>query len=456
MSGMLATFRNAFNIPDLRKKLIFTMVIVVLYRFGASIPVPFVDSAMMSNLMSSQGDTVFGYLNILSGNAFSKATLFALSITPYITSSIVMQLLTIAIPALEKLQKSGEDGRKKITQITRYVTVLLGIITGYGYYVTLANGYGTGSSFITNNNWFSGVVIVTCYSAGSALIMWMGEKINENGIGNGISIILFANIVSRIPAGAASVLQTVFGYITGTSAPATGNVAGAVVYELVRIAVIVAIAIVIVAFVVFMSNAERRIPVQYSKKVVGRKMYGGQSTYLPMKVNMSGVMPIIFASSMISIPVTIISFVTKNNPAGLWKVFYNLFRPTSPLYIVVEFALIIAFAYFYIAISFNPQEVSNNLMKNGGFVPGIRPGKPTVSYITKILNKVVLIGGLFLGVVAIFPLTVNAIVSAFNLGNFGAIAFGGTSLLIVVGVALETTREIEAQMTMRHYKGFLE
>ena len=459
MSGMFETFRNAFKIPELRAKLVFTMVIVLLYRLGAAIPVPFVNSEMMSELMSSQGDTIFGYLNILSGNAFSHATLFALSITPYITSSIVMQLLTIAIPALEKLQKSGEDGRKKITQITRYVTVLLGIITGYGYYITLLNGVVTEAgrqSFLTNTHWFSGIVIVTCYSAGSALIMWLGEKINESGIGNGISIILFANIISRVPSGAASIVQDIVSLITGDRVPASGNVAGAVVFEIVRIAVILAVALLIIAFVVFMSNAERRIPVQYSKRVVGRKMYGGQSTYLPMKVNMSGVMPIIFASSMVSIPVTIISFIDSNPSGGAIKVFYDLFRPTSPLYIVLEFALIIAFSYFYIAISFNPLEVSNNLMKNGGFIPGIRPGKPTVGYITRILNKVVLIGGLFLGFIAVFPLIVNAIVSAFNLGSFGAIAFGGTSLLIVVGVALETTREIEAQMTMRHYKGFLE
>jgi len=457
MTGMLTIFRNAFGIPDLRKKLIFTLIIVVLYRFGASIPVPFVDPAGMSRLLESAGDTIFGYMNILSGNAFSQATLFALGIGPYITSSIVMQLLTIAIPALEKLQKSGEEGRKKITQITRYLTVALGIITGYGYYVTLANGMldssGVRVSFLTNRHWFSGIVIVTCYAAGTSLIMWLGEKINENGIGNGISIILFANIISRLPSGAAAQIQSLI--YTATSGAST-NVAGAVALELVRIVVIIAVAMLIVAFVVFMSNAERRLPVQYSKRVVGRKMYGGQSTYLPMKVNMSGVMPIIFASSMVSIPATVIGFINPHPTEGPALVFYRLFGTTSPLYIVLTFGLIIAFSYFYIAISFNPLEVSNNLMKNGGFIPGIRPGKPTTAYITKILNKIVLIGGLFLGAVAVFPLIVNAVTSAFNLGSFGAIAFGGSSLLIVVGVALETTREIEAQMTMRHYKGFLE
>ncbi|MCL2158899.1 MAG: preprotein translocase subunit SecY [Oscillospiraceae bacterium] len=452
---MLATFKNAFKIPELRAKLIFTLIIMVLYRLGASIPVPFINSELMQELFSSQGDTIFGYLNILSGDAFSKATLFALSISPYITSSIVMQLLTVAIPALEKLQKSGDDGRKKITQITRYVTVALGIITGYGYYMTLRYTYG----IVSNTSFYAGVIIVACYSAGSALIMWLGEKINEDGIGNGISMILFANIVSRIPSVALNQIRTIIETITSPN-----GTAGAVIWQIAQSLLIVAVALVIVAFVVYMSDAERRIPVQYSKRVVGRKMYGGQNTYLPMKVNMSGVMPIIFASSMVSIPITVISFLNKN-PAGrapiqadqpILHFLYNLLGTHGVIYIVLEFVMIIAFSYFYISISFNPLEVSNNLMKNGGFVPGIRPGKPTTEFITKILNRVVLIGGLFLGVVAVFPLTVNAIASAFNLGYFSAIAFGGTSLLIVVGVALETTREIEAQMTMRHYKGFLE
>ena len=447
MSNMLETFRNAFKIPELRTKLVFTMIIVLLYRLGAAVPVPFISPDGLKALFEQQGaDSIFGYLNILAGDAFSKATLFALSISPYITSSIVMQLLTIAIPALERLQKSGDDGRKKITQITRYVTVLLGIITGYGYYVT-CRGYG----LVLNTGFFAGLVIVACYSAGSALIMWLGEKINENGIGNGISIILFANIVSRLPSWFASMAQRIIASVTAPDAQI-----GSVLFEILRVVIIAAITIVIVAFVVFMSNAERRIPVQYSKRVVGRKMYGGQNTYLPIKVNMSGVMPIIFASSMVSLPATIIRFI-NSNPTGFWGVVNNIFGTRSPLYIILEFALIIAFSYFYIAISFNPVEVSNNLKKNGGFIPGIRPGVPTTQYITKILNKLVFIGGLFLGIVSIFPLTVNAIASVINQSwALGAIAFGGSSLLIVVGVALETTREIEAQMTMRHYKGFMD
>ena len=325
MSGMFATFKNAFKIPELRTKLIFTLIILILYRLGASIPVPFIDSDTMQQLFSSQGDTIFGYLNILSGDAFSKATLFALSISPYITSSIVMQLLTIAIPALEKLQKSGDDGKKKITQITRYVTVALGLITGYGYYMTLRYTY----KIVSNETFFAGVIIVACYSAGSALIMWLGEKINDNGIGNGISMILFANIISRVPS---SAVNQIWGIIQTIQSPLKG--AGDVLWEIGKSLIVVVVALVIIAFVVYMSNAERRIPVQYSKRVVGRKMYGGQSTYLPMKVNMSGVMPIIFASSMVSIPATIISFVNPNPTGGFSLVLYRLFGTTSPLYII--------------------------------------------------------------------------------------------------------------------------
>lgn len=451
MTNILETFRNAFKIPELRGKLIFTMIILILYRLGASVPVPFIDPNGLQQLFETAGEnSIFGYLNILSGDAFSKATLFALSISPYITASIVMQLLSIAIPALERLQKSGEDGRKKITQITRYLTVGLGLITGYGYYMTCRVN---GIVLDQGNSFFAGLVIVTCYTAGSCLIMWLGERINENGIGNGISIILFANIISTLPNWLMSLVRAVWDAATGDS-----GTAAAVIVQIVRAVVILAGAIAILSFIVFMSNAERRIPVQYSKRMVGRKMYGGQNTYLPMKVNMSGVMPIIFANSMVSIPATIITFINAQPAHGtIMRVIYDLFSPSSPLYMVLNFGLIIAFAYFYISISFNPIEVSNNLKKNGGFIPGIRPGKPTTDYITKILYKIVLIGGLFLGVIAVFPLLINAVARLINSSwALGAIAFGGSSLLIVVGVALETTREIEAQMTMRHYKGFLE
>lgn len=431
---MLQTLRSAFKIPELRRKLLFTVFILLLYRLGAVIPVPYVSSEVLSYLMSQGEGSIFQYLNILSGDAFSKATLFALSISPYITSSIVMQLLTIAIPALEKLQKSGEEGKKKITQITRYITVALGLITAYGYYMYMRN-YGV----LLDKSLFAAVVIIACYSAGTALIMWLAEKINESGIGNGISLILFANIVSSGP----TIVAVLLGYITSPTLRSWGIVATEAI-------VIVALAIVV--FVVFITNSERRLPVQYAKKVVGRKMYGGQSTNLPIKLNMSGVMPIIFANSIVALPSTISLLFAKPAEGTFWYGFQQFFSHTSWFYSVFFFVLIIAFAYFYIAISFNPIEVANNLKKNGGFIPGIRPGKPTSDYITKVLGRITLIGALFLGFIAVFPLVVNMASGS----SLGSIAFGGSSLLIVIGVALETFREIEAQMTMRHYKGFLE
>lgn len=431
---MLQTLRSAFKIPELRRKLLFTIFILLLYRLGAVIPVPYVSSEVLSYLMSQGEGSIFQYLNILSGDAFSKATLFALSISPYITSSIVMQLLTIAIPALEKLQKSGEEGKKKITQITRYITVALGLITSYGYYMYMRN-YGV----LSDKSIFAAIVIIACYSAGTALIMWLAEKINESGIGNGISLILFANIVSRGP----SIIAALLGYITSDTLRSWGTV-------ITEAIIIVALAIVV--FVVFITNSERRLPVQYAKKVVGRKMYGGQSTNLPIKLNMSGVMPIIFANSIVALPSTISLLFAKPAAGTFWYGFQQFFSHTSWFYSVFFFILIIAFAYFYIAISFNPIEVANNLKKNGGFIPGIRPGKPTSDYITKVLGRITLIGALFLGFIAVFPLVVNMASGS----RLGSIAFGGSSLLIVIGVALETFREIEAQMTMRHYKGFLE
>lgn len=445
---MFQTFKNAWKIDDLRNRLIFTIIIIVLYRFGSQIPVPYISSEALSQWFASQGETIFGYLNILSGNAFSQATLFALSISPYITASIVIQLLTIAIPALERMQKEeGDEGKKKLNQITRYVTILLGLITGYGYYMVCKS-----MNIVTYpNSVFVMFVILACYSAGSALIMWLGEKINENGIGNGISIILFANIISGLP-----------GYITQKIASlfdTTGGQFKILPANFVEPLIVLAIALVLVWVVVFMTNAERRIPIQYAKRVVGRKMYGGQSTHLPMKVNMSGVMPIIFASSMATLPITIISFINNNPDKTTNPVlygFYSFFKTSGLFYPIAMFILIVAFAFFYVAISFNPVEVANNLKKNGGFVPGIRPGRPTSEYLAKILNKLTLIGGIFLAVIAVFPFVVNGIGHLMNLGSIKTLAFGGSSLLIVVGVALETTREIEAQMTMRHYKGFLE
>ena len=431
---MFKTFKNAWSIPEMRSKMIYTLVIVLLYRLGAVIHVPFTDYEMMEAQFSVADGNLFAYLNILSGEAFSRATLFALSISPYITASIVMQLLTIAIPALERLSKNGDEGQKKITQITRFVTVALGFLTAFGYYMYMKN-YG----FLTarGETVFGAFVIILCYSAGAALIMWLAEKINEHGIGNGISIILFANIIASTASGVVSMIS----YAMEDA------------WQLVLIEVIGFAALACIAWVVYITNSERRLPVQYAKKVVGRKMYGGQSTNLPIKLNMSGVMPIIFANSIVALPSTI-ELLLQNviKEGGFWDKFFGIFAYDKPLYAILFFILIIAFAYFYILISFNPVEVANNLKKNGGFIPGYRPGKPTSDFITKVLNRITLIGALFLGVIAVVPLIVNMVSKT----SLGSLAFGGSSLLIVVGVILETQREIEAQMTMRHYKGFLE
>ncbi len=419
---MLQTFKNAWKIPDLRKKLVYTLVILVLFRLGSVIPVPFVYAGLAQSGVQAGGlQGLFQYFNILSGEAFSKATLFALSISPYITASIVIQLLTIAIPALERMAKEGEEGRKKMTQITRLATIALALITSIGYCAYIST-----MGWLIRDDFFAKAVIVACYCAGAAIIMWLAEKINEHGIGNGISIILFVNIAASFPSMA-------------TSAWANG---------LLVTLLFVIITVVMIYFIVYVTNAERRLPVQYAKRQVGRKMYGGQSTFLPIKLNMSGVMPIIFASSIAAIPMTIASIIPNSGFASFVNKYISM---TSPIYMVVYFVLIIAFAYFYLAISFNPVEVANNLKKNGGFITGIRPGKPTTDYITKILGRVTLIGAIFLGIVACLPLV---------LGWFGPeyanLAFGGSSLLILVSVVIETQREIEAQMTMRHYKGFLE
>ena len=430
---MFKSLKNAWAIPEMRKKMVFTLIIVLLYRIGAAIHVPFTDYEMMASTLQLSGGNFFTYLNILSGEAFSRATLFALSISPYITASIVMQLLAVAIPKLERMSKS-DDGQKKIATITRVVTVGLAFLTAFGYYLYMKN-YGVLTS--TGETVFGGFVIVFCYASGAALIMWLAEKINDKGIGNGISIILFANIIASTVSGVISL----------------GSYAIGDAWHLVLVEILAFAALAMTVFVVFVTNSERRLPVQYAKKVVGRKMYGGQSTTLPIKLNMNGVMPIIFAQSIVTIPSMIEMMVaTRIKEGGFWDTFFNILSYNSILYAVIFFALIIGFSYFYVVISFNPVEVANNLKKNGGFIPGIRPGKPTSDYITKILNRITLIGAIFLAIVAVIPLIVN-IISGTSLGS---LAFGGSSLLIVVGVILETTREIEAQMTMRHYKGFLE
>ncbi len=438
---MFETIRNAWKVADLKKKLIYTMIVVLLYRIGTALPVPYVSSAMLDSMSQLTSGSIFQYLNILSGNAFGQATLFALGIQPYITASIVLQLLCVAIPYLERLAKDGQEGQKKINQLTRYMTVILALITAFGYYKLLKS-----QSVITESGFFPALVIIACYCAGSALVMWLAEKINENGIGNGISIILFANIVAGLPG----TVQTFVALCSGNYPFNDGYIPfwAGIILTVVAIAVMIAM----VAFIVWMTNSERRLPVQYAKKVVGRKMYGGQSSNLPIKVNMVGVMPIIFANSIITIPQTIAMFVTPKD-GGVWDFIANkMFSSSSIFYAILTFVLIIAFAYFYIAISFNPVEVANNIKNQGGFIPGIRPGRPTADYISRVLSRITFIGAILLSVVAVLPLLVNV----FSGGNLAALAFGGSSIIIVVGVVLETIREIEAQMTMRHYKGFLE
>ncbi len=440
MKKVLATIANVWSVKDLRQKILFTAFILVLYRLGAQIPLPYIDSNAISQYFKSASGSIFGYLNMISGSALSRATLFALSISPYITSSIVMQLLGVAFPKLGEMAKE-EGGKEKMTKYTRYLTVGLALVTAFGYYMWIKN---QGWLLSGNEDVFTAIVIIICYCAGAALIMWMGEKINERGIGNGISMILFANIVS----GGFTSVSGLWDTLTN------GNWWGPVITV-----VGLAIALAMIWFMVYVSDSERRIPVQYAKRVVGRKMYGGQSSVLPMKINMSGVMPIIFASSIISIPATIAMMAgqtSADTATGAWKVILTLFGTDSFVYLVLYILLLFLFAYFYIGISFDPIEVSNNLKKNGGFVPGIRPGRPTSDYIRKILNRVTLIGATFLAIISGVPLLVNCVASLFNVTALNAIAFGGSSLLIVIGICLETAREIEAQMTMRNFKGFLD
>ncbi|MGI6181448.1 MAG: preprotein translocase subunit SecY [Agathobaculum sp.] len=432
---MFQTLKNAWHMPELRKKILYTLFILLIFRFGSCIPVPFINTDVLAAYFeqSAVAGSMLGYLNMLTGGGLSSATIFAMSITPYINASIILQLLTVAIPALERMVKDGgEEGRKKIASWTRYLAVVLGLLQGFSFYTLLKHGYTV--SMLSNDSPLAMAAIVLTFTAGTALIMWLGEHITQNGIGNGISIILFAGIVSRGP----SLISTLFNlFKTGGS----GIVSGILM---------IVIGIAVIVFIVFMSNAERRIPVQYAKRVVGRKMYGGQSTHLPIKVSASGVMPIIFASSILSLPQTI-SMFWKPEAGTVGYHILNLFSQRSPFYIVLYGLLILAFAYFYASIQFNPIEIANNLKKNGGFIPGFRPGKPTSDFITKALGKVTFVGAIFLAVVAILPLIVGAINP--NLSN---VALGGTSVIIVVGVALDTVKQMEAQMMMRHHKGFLE
>lgn len=429
---MFKTLKDAWKIADLRKKILYTLMIIVVFRLGSAIPVPYLDSTVIQMMIKSGGgNNMLGYIDVLTGGAFSKATIFALSISPYITASIVIQLLAVAIPSLEKLSKEGEEGRKILMKITRWSTIALGLLQALGYYAMLSSQgavvHKTGGAKI-----FAMIVILLVFTAGTALIMWLGERINEKGIGNGISLILFAGIVSRGPAIVSRL--SLYAQKEGSS-------------SYLKIPLIVILFLAIVIFVVWMTNAERRIPIQYAKRVVGRKMYGGQSSHIPIKVNMSGVMPIIFASSLLMIPSTIQMFVDRDAVTWFGKLL-KTFNYDSWFYAVLTFILIIGFSYFYVSIQYNPMEMANNLRKSNGTIPGIRPGKPTADFIAKVMNKITFVGALFLGVMAILP---------FIAGKFTGmqLGIGGTTILIVVGVALDTVKQIESLMMMRHYKGFL-
>ena len=454
---MIKTVRDAWKIPELRNKILFTIFALLIFRLGAAIPVPYINADQLETYLSAQSGTILGLMNAMSGSAFSMATLFALSVQPYINSSIIIQLLTVAIPALERLAKEGgEEGRKKIASITRYTTVAIGLLQGFGYY-SLINSYGLIETEGLPTVWVA-LVIVLSFTAGSAFLMWLGEQITEFGIGNGISILLFAGIVSRFPRMVGDVI-TGLGYYNNPltdEAKASMTETQIAAYENAALApwmvpVIIIGMLALVVFIVFISNAERRLPVQYAKRVVGRKMYGGQSTHIPIKVNMSGVMPIIFAQSIASLPATIGAFAGwTTESGGVGGAVMNLFDTTKPFYSILYFLLIVGFSYFYATMQFNPIEVANNLKKNGGFIPGFRPGKPTADFIMKVLNKITMFGALYLSVVAIAPIITG------NLVSYHSLAIGGTSVIIVVGVALETVKQMEAQMLMRHYKGFLE
>lgn len=439
---MLQTLRNAWKIPDLRHRILFTLMMLVVFRFGAHIPVPYLSAEAMQQFLGS-GTDLFSLFDVFTGGAFSNATVMAMGVSPYINASIIIQLLTVAIPSLERIAKEGLEGRKKLNKITRYLGIVLAFVQGAGLYVTL---YNMGSA-ITNPSVLTFFVIVLTFTAGTAFIIWLGERITEKGLGNGVSLIIFAGIVSRIPTAAYSLYSMKLG-------------SGITVGGLVFVAAVVVVAVAAITFVVFFSDAERRIPVQYAKRVVGRKMYGGQSTNIPIKVAMGGVMPIIFASSIMAFPATIVRLLTGGNMPTSGSIGYYILGClsagyasewwTSVVYAVLYALLILFFTYFYSSIQFNPIELANNMKKSGGYIPGIRPGKPTSDYIAKISSRLNLVGAFFLAIIAILPVIIGAVF------QINALQIGGTSLLIMEGVALETVRQIESQMTMRHYKGFLE
>ena len=428
---MIQTIRKAWGVPELRKKIVFTLLILLIFRIGNAIPVPYINTTLLGNYLDSMSGTVLGLYNVMSGGAFAEATVFALGVQPYINSSIIIQLLTIAIPALERLARDGgEAGKKKIASITRYATVAIALLQGFGYYMICKN-----YNILEQQGIWPALVIIVSFVAGSSFVMWLGEQVNEFGVGNGISIILFAGILSRVP----NMVTMGASYI---------RTKGSIGYLWIALLIVGMLAMVVL--IVHVNEAERRIPVQYAKRQVGRKMYGGQASTLPMKVNMSGVLPIIFAQTIASLPATIWAFIGTPEEGTVGRSIYNAIDTKSVLYLIVYFLMIIGFSYFYATIQFNPVEISNNLKRNGGFIPGFRPGKPTSDFIAKVLNKVTLFCAIYLGIVAICPLIAGKL-----LGNSG-LAIGGTSVIIVVGVALETVRALESQMMMRQYKGFLE
>ena len=445
---MIQTLKNAWKVPELKNKILFTIFALLVFRLGSAVPTPFVDTKALSAYLESMSGTIFGLLGTMNGTAFSVAAVFALGVQPYINSSIIIELLTVAIPALERLAKEGgEDGRKKIAAITRYTTVAIALLQGFGYYTIMRTNQLLNVGDV-NPAW-AGFVIVITFVAGSAFVMWLGEQITEKGIGNGISMILFAGILSRMP----SLIQTLYRGVYNSFHPLPEGtvIQGYFSLPIWGLVLILAGALAMVLFVVYIQNAERRIPVQYAKRVVGRKMYGGQSSHIPLKVNMSGVLPIIFAQSIASLPATVCAFAgVQAGDEGFWGGFLDVFDANGVIYTIVYFLLILAFSYFYSTMQFDPTEVANNLKKNGGFVPGFRPGKPTADFIRRVLNKITFFGAMFLSVIAIAPIITGNVIGQDSL------AIGGTSIIIVVGVALETSKALEAQLMMRHYKGFLE
>ena len=446
---MFTTLRNAWKIPELKKKILFTVFILMIFRLGSVVGVPYVNTEVLREYFNlNLSGTILGLYNAMTGSAFSQASVFALGIQPYINASIIIELLAIAIPVLERWRKEeGEEGIQKINKLTRYSTVAIGLLMGFAYYIMMKNQVSAGFEIITKTGFLPAVVIILTFVAGASVVMWMGEQITEFGIGNGISMILFAGIISRLP-------QMIQSMITGVRNSFAlkgvtiegGSIEGFQILPWYLALLLVVAILALVVFIVFIQDSERRIPVQYAKRVVGRKVYGGQNTHLPIKVNMSGVLPVIFAQSIASLPATVCAFMGKTN--GWW--YKNVFDSTSVIYLVFYFILIIAFSYFYASVQYNPVEIANNMKKNGGFIPGFRPGKPTSDFIAKVITKVTLFGAIFLAIVSMLPILLGIIIKD------NTLAIGGTSIIIVVGVALETVNALEAQMLMRHYKGFLD